>query len=128
MENHFKSGKLKVVSDPFFTSGYKYRELASKAPKLTAAFRKHDLLVFKGDANYRRLLGERDWAPTTPFPDVVNYLAPVTSTLALRTLKYPLAAGIAADKVSAAKAAYGADEWNCTGQCGVIQFSPKKAF
>jgi uncharacterized protein with ATP-grasp and redox domains len=125
LADHLKSGKLKVVSDPFFTSGFKYREIASKAPKLAAAFGKHDLLVFKGDANYRRLLGEREWAPTTPFSVVVDYLAGITSTLALRTLKYPLAAGIAADKVSAARDAYGTNEWNCTGQCGVIQFSPK---
>ena len=60
-----KKGSLKVVSDPFFTSGYKYREIESKAPKLASALGQHDLLVFKGDANYRRLLGERKWAPGT---------------------------------------------------------------
>ena len=124
LSDHYHSTqKLKVVSDPFFTSGYKYREISSKSPNLAASFRKHDLLVFKGDANYRRLLGEREWDPTTPFSKVVDYF-PYASTLALRTLKYPLAAGISADKVALAKSTYGDLDWNCTGQCGVVQFCP----
>lgn len=125
-DHYHSSHKLKVVSDPFFTSGYKYREISSKASSLDLAFRKHDLLVFKGDANYRRLLGEREWDPTTPFSKVVDYF-PYASTLALRTLKYPLAAGIPADKLAQAKSTYGDLDWNCTGQCGVVQLSLAKS-
>lgn len=45
-----------------------------------------------GDANYRRLLGDRVWALDTPFAEVAAYFpAPL---LALRTLKAELGCGI----------------------------------
>ena len=43
------------------------------------------MVFVKGDANYRRLLGDRKWATDTPFQDVVSYF-PVP-ICALRTLK-----------------------------------------
>jgi Damage-control phosphatase ARMT1-like domain len=43
------------------------------------------MVFVKGDANYRRLLGDRTWALDTPFSDVVSYF-PVP-VCALRTLK-----------------------------------------
>jgi hypothetical protein len=43
------------------------------------------MVFVKGDANYRRLLGDRTWPLDTPFSDVVSYF-PVP-VCALRTLK-----------------------------------------
>jgi Damage-control phosphatase ARMT1-like domain len=43
------------------------------------------MVFVKGDANYRRLLGDRTWPLDTPFGDVVSYF-PVP-VCALRTLK-----------------------------------------
>lgn len=77
------------------------------------------LVLSKGDANYRRLLGDRHWAFTTPFPQIVSYFpAPL---LALRTLKSDLASGIAPETVAALKAE-GLD-WTTSGRWGVIQFA-----
>jgi hypothetical protein len=75
------------------------------------------LIVAKGDANYRRLLGDRHWAYTAPFEAIVGYMpAPL---LAVRTLKSELAAGIAPAQV--ARAAAADPDWLISGRWGVIQ-------
>lgn len=77
------------------------------------------LVLSKGDANYRRLLGDRHWAFTTPFDQIVSYFpAPL---LALRTLKSDLAAGIEPERLSALTAE--GVPWTTSGRWGVIQFA-----
>jgi len=51
------------------------------------------LVIFKGDANYRRLVGDRNWSFTTPFKDVCAYF-PAAMTC-LRTLKSEVLTGLA---------------------------------
>jgi hypothetical protein len=41
---------------------------------LAARFERASITVLKGDLNYRRLVGDRDWPPLTPFADA----APLT--------------------------------------------------
>ena len=77
-------------------------------------------MIFKGDANYRRLMGERQWSVTESFEKVVEYLP--SPSLAIRTLKYPLSCGATAEAVAEAKLNYGEKEWDCVGKCGVIHF------
>jgi len=80
---------------------------------------KATLVLSKGDANYRRLLGDRHWAFTTPFDQIVSYFpAPL---LALRTLKSDLAAGIEAEQLFALTAE--GVPWTTSGRWGVIQFA-----
>lgn len=50
------------------------------------------LLISKGDANYRRWLGDRRWAYNAPLVDILNYLP--SSYLALRVLKANVVAGL----------------------------------
>lgn len=76
-----------------------------------------DLVLVKGDANYRRLLGDAHWPPTTPFAHAVGYFpAPV---VALRTLKGELIVGLQPGQAEAAVAADPA--WLVNGRRGVIQ-------
>jgi uncharacterized protein with ATP-grasp and redox domains len=88
---------------------------------LTQLFRDAALVIFKGDANYRRVVGDALWNPETPFAEVVSYFnAPL---MALRTLKSDSVVGLPAglaqelDKLD--------PEWRVNGKRGVIQFSPK---
>ena len=56
-----------------------------------AELSRSDLVIVKGDANYRRLLNDAKWELDTPFEDVTRrFPAPL---LALRTLKAELGAG-----------------------------------
>jgi len=78
------------------------------------------LLISKGDANYRRLLGDREWDFTEGFHRAVDYL-PVPLA-ALRTLKCELAVGLDLDQI---QFVFNQDpKWMVNGKWGVIHFSP----
>jgi hypothetical protein len=78
-----------------------------------------DLLISKGDANYRRLTGDRSWDFTTPFSKVIDYL-PVPLA-AFRTLKAELAVGLTREAVRKARSAD--PDWMTDGRWGVIQYA-----
>lgn len=76
------------------------------------------LVFVKGDANYRRLLGDRDWKLDTPFSDILSYFpAPVC---ALRTLKAELGCGMPQESVD--RASSEDSKWLVCGKYGVVQF------
>ena len=78
------------------------------------------LVFVKGDANYRRLLGDAQWPMETPFPDVVSYFP--TNVCALRTLKAELGCGMAREKTDAASAKD--KSWLVNGRWGVVHCAP----
>ncbi len=81
-----------------------------------------DLVIVKGDANYRRLLGDLHWAPTTPFSSIVRPLQPL---VALRTPKSLVAAGL--DQQTIDRAAATDPNWMTNGEWGMIQFADRVA-
>jgi hypothetical protein len=78
-----------------------------------------DLLISKGDANYRRLLGDRHWPFTIPFEEVMAYVP--TRLLALRTLKAEVAAGLSQNQVDRLNETD--PDWLVNGRWGLIQFA-----
>ena len=122
LHTSIEEGKLHIIDDlEFYTSPLSYAEM----PKaLVNRFSDADLVVIKGDANYRRLLGERKWRLDTPFKDALSYFQN-TNILALRTLKWPLAVGLDSKIVDHAKTQIG-DEWDICGRCGTIQYAQFK--
>lgn len=76
------------------------------------------LVFVKGDANYRRLLGDLMWDFSTPFGQIVSYFA--TPLCALRTLKAELGCGMAPQVTQ--KVAQEEERWLVAGKYGVIQF------
>jgi len=75
------------------------------------------LVIFKGDVNYRRLLGDAHWLPTAPFADAVSYFpAPL---VVLRTLKGEIITGMAPGQAERLVADDPA--WLVSGRRGVIQ-------
>ena len=109
-------GRLRLA-DPFsWTSPLPARDFPAT---VNAEWARTDLLLSKGDANYRRLLGDRAWPFTTPFEEVVSYRpAPV---LALRTAKAEVIAGLAQEQVDRLEAQD--SDWLVSGEWGVIQFA-----
>lgn len=78
------------------------------------------LVISKGDANYRRLLGDRHWVFDDSFADIVAYFpAPL---LALRTLKSEIVAGLPPDQIAAMPQRD--PDWLINGRWGLIQFAP----
>lgn len=76
-----------------------------------------DLVILKGDVNYRRLVGDLHWPPTTPFERATAYFpAPL---VALRTMKAELIVGL--DEVEAERLWADDPEWMVNGRRGLIQ-------
>ncbi len=112
-------GRLTVRAHPFSCAPLPYAEMPGD---LRAEFASATLTVFKGDLNYRRLVGDRLWSPTTPFADVTDWFpGPVA---ALRTLKSDVITGLAADTVAALDAAEG-QRWRTAGTHALIQVNAR---
>jgi len=109
-------GRLQVQTHPFWTSPLVAWEMPAD---LRDELSRSTLLIFKGDANYRRLLGDRHWPHTTPFDAIVCHLP--APTLALRTLKAELAAGLQPEQIE--RLDHEEPNWMVNGRWGVIQLS-----
>jgi hypothetical protein len=81
------------------------------------------LAIVKGDVNYRRLLDDRHWPPTTRMEDVAGYFP--TSFVALRTLKGEIMVGLAAGQ--AEQLAVEDPTWLINGKRGVVHFVKDEA-
>ncbi|UBF30483.1 protein-glutamate O-methyltransferase family protein (plasmid) [Kovacikia minuta CCNUW1] len=113
--NHYlSSGQLQLDADAFWTAPLVFWEMPwSVQTELAQA----DLVILKGDANYRRLLGDRQWPHTTLFSDVAGYFpAPL---VALRTLKSEIVVGLQPTQVAAVSQQD--SNWLINGHWGVIQ-------
>ncbi|EPJ38661.1 putative UPF0364 protein like protein [Streptomyces afghaniensis 772] len=108
-------GRLTLRAHPFSCAPLPYEEMPAD---LRADFASATLTVVKGDLNYRRLVGDRLWAPTTPFPDVTAYFpGPVA---ALRTLKSDVITGLDA-RTEAELVAAEDQRWRTSGTHALIQ-------
>jgi uncharacterized protein with ATP-grasp and redox domains len=98
----------------FWTSTFMFREMP---PRLWTELQSSDLVILKGDANYRRLLDDRRWPHTTRLEDVTGYFpAPF---LTLRTLKAEIMVGLQPGQAETLAAED--PEWLINGKRGIIQ-------
>ncbi|MBL8161063.1 MAG: protein-glutamate O-methyltransferase family protein [Anaerolineae bacterium] len=108
-------GRLRFAPDFFWNSS---RFLWELPPRLRDLFAGAGLVISKGDANYRRLIGDAYWPSETPFAHVLDYMP--CATLALRTLKSDAIVGLPAgedvklDPID--------PHWRVNGRRGIIQF------
>ena len=114
-ENNIQDRRREIVEDYFWTSPTFFWD---RPEYICAELSASGLVISKGDANHRRLTGDRDWPPTTPFQDVIRYFP--TSLLALRVLKAELALGLSTSQVN--QLDMEDPNWKFNGQWAVIQF------
>ncbi|MCE1253499.1 MAG: protein-glutamate O-methyltransferase family protein [Anaerolineae bacterium] len=93
LDNYLVSGQLILSTHPFFSSGHTFEDLPAD---VVADLQKADLIILKGDANYRRMLGERHWPYGTPIEEAAHFFP--QSFLAMRTIKCELLAGLESEK------------------------------
>lgn len=77
---------------------------------------------FKGDLNYRKLMGDINWDPTTEFAKALRTFHPA-NICALRTIKADTVSGLkpgVAERLTESN-----PKWMETGEFGLIQFSRK---
>ncbi|WP_329414776.1 damage-control phosphatase ARMT1 family protein [Streptomyces sp. NBC_00704] len=108
-------GALTVRAHPFSAAPLPFARMPDD---LRAEFAQAALTIVKGDLNYRRLVGDSRWEPTTPFADVTAYFpGPV---VALRTLKSEVITGLDAATEAALTTAEG-EGWRTGGTHALIQ-------
>lgn len=111
---HLTSRRLELRTHPFWTSALAGWEMPDE---VHADLSNSALVVAKGDANYRRLLGDRHWPLDAPFTDIVSYLK--VPLVALRTYKSEVGCGLQAHQVTALDAKE--PDWRTNGRWGIIQ-------
>lgn len=118
---HLSSGAWVLVPDFAWCQPQPFWSLPEA---VNAELRSSRLVIVKGDANYRRLLGDARWDLATPFEDVTCcFPAPL---LALRTLKAELGCGIPREKASKAAEKHPVD-WMTSGTFGCAQLNAAPA-
>ncbi|XP_077556149.1 damage-control phosphatase ARMT1-like isoform X2 [Haemaphysalis longicornis] len=117
-QRRINEGSWSVMDDVFWTQPFDYAEMATKRPDLYAVLQSADLLLFKGDLNYRKLVGDLDWDPTVSFKHALRGFEP-TFLCALRTIKADTVAGL--DRVIVDRVQQQSPDWMVTGKYAVMQ-------
>lgn len=115
--NYLKSGKWSIEIESFWTEPFDYSEMKIKSPELYLKLSNAILIIFKGDLNYRKLLGDINWNYSTDLMTALREFNP-TNLVTLRTLKADLVVGLNNDIID--KLNNKNENWMVTGQYGVI--------
>jgi uncharacterized protein with ATP-grasp and redox domains len=116
LQGYLHEGRVQMTRHFFWTSPLAGWEMPRELRDVLSGAQ---LVISKGDAHYRRLLGDRHWSYTAPFDQIVSYFpAPL---LALRTLKSEVACGLQPKQVAELNGSH--PGWTTSGDWGVMQFA-----
>jgi len=122
--NHYFAVEAWTIhSDPFWTYPHDFSLMQGDDPELYRSLSEASLIIFKGDLNYRKLVGDLNWDPTTPFETALQGFHPAP-LVSLRTLKADVVVGLREGQASSAKEAD--KDWMVNGNWGLIQFCAKR--
>ncbi|KAI5865227.1 DUF89-domain-containing protein [Durotheca rogersii] len=124
-------GQLILRPNAFWTYPGGYWRLPSVEKNLYEDLKNSELVIFKGDLNYRKLTGDAAWDPSTPFTEAIGPLGPGSgvNVLALRTCKADVVVGLTPgqDEEIREKEEGGGDggarKWAWNGKWAVVSFS-----
>lgn len=114
LERAFDAGQLRVLPD-FYWNGPRF--LWERPARIAAELDRATMVIFKGDANYRRVIGDALWAPETTTSAATEYFpAPL---LLLRTMKSDAVVGLPAGLAERLDTVD--REWRLNARRGLIQ-------
>ncbi|SMR59481.1 unnamed protein product [Zymoseptoria tritici ST99CH_3D1] len=130
----YAEGSIVLRPNAFWTEGGSYWRLPSTAPKLYEDLKQSELVIFKGDLNYRKLTADVMWDPTTPFVKAIGPmgLGSGVRVLALRTCKADVVVGLPKGEDERLRAMEGGGgdsgsrKWAWSGKWAVVSFSDGK--
>lgn len=130
----YADGKIILRPNAFWTEGGSYWRMPHTAPSLFSDLKESELVIFKGDLNYRKLTGDVMWDPTTPFTKAIGPLGPGSGihVLAMRTCKADVVVGLPEGRDEELKGMEGgggdsgARKWAWSGKWAVVSFSGGK--
>lgn len=120
---NFSKEVWKIDSQMFWTLPHDYSEMHRIDPDLYKKLSQSDLLIFKGDLNYRKLAGDRQWEETTAFKTALNGFLP-TSLVSLRTVKADVVVGLQSGTTEKLNSI--SSNWKYSGEYALIQFAHKE--
>ncbi|KAG2507464.1 hypothetical protein BBO99_00009096 [Phytophthora kernoviae] len=121
LAEHVRTQQLVIRADDYWNMYTYYWEMPTELQ--TRLAKEATLVILKGDLNYRRLLGDRMWPPSTPVLDVMPYFP--TAFVAFRILKSGLVVGIPEETVE--RLEKDDPDWRYNGKRGTIQSVLKAA-
>ncbi|KAK6835963.1 hypothetical protein PG987_006458 [Apiospora arundinis] len=124
------AGQLVLRPDRFWTHAGSFWRLPVEKD-LYEDLKASELVIFKGDLNYRKLTGDAAWDPTTPFTEALGPLGPGSgiNVLAMRTCKADVVVGLKPGEDEDIRASEGGGgdsgcrKWAWNGKWAVISFS-----
>lgn len=127
-------GQLALRPNRFWTEAGSYWRLPTFDARLHQDLQESELVIFKGDLNYRKLTGDAKWDPTTKFTEAIGPMGPGSgvNVLALRTCKADVVVGLPEGKDEELRATEGGGgesgqrKWAWGGKWAVISFSRGK--
>ncbi|EMC97703.1 hypothetical protein BAUCODRAFT_122131 [Baudoinia panamericana UAMH 10762] len=134
----YAEGKILLRPNLFWTEGGSYWRMPKTAPSLYEDLQTSELVIFKGDLNYRKLTADALWDPATPFTEAIGPLGPGSGVrvLALRTCKADVVVGLPKGKdeelggpgsAGGGKEMGGKREWAWSGKWAVVSLCDGKA-
>ncbi len=114
LQGYVNDQRLRLITHWFYATCLLYAQLPFD---LRTELGQFDLVILKGDANYRRLLGDAHWPPTASFAKATAHFP--TPFVSLRTCKAELITGLepgVAEQLDTLDA-----HWRVNGRRGVVQ-------
>ncbi|ORY24116.1 hypothetical protein BCR39DRAFT_547632 [Naematelia encephala] len=116
-------GDAQSMSAGFWTTQYSFQDMPEIAPGLVEELANSGLVFFKGDLNYRKLIGDAKWPTTTPFDEALGPFRGKINLVSLRTNKADTIAGL--PEGIEEKLDVEASDWRVSGKYAVVSFSTK---
>lgn len=128
-KEYIRSGRIEIEDDAFWASPYCFKDMPNN--ELYKQLCDSDLIIVKGDLNYRRLVEDRDWPYTDSFSKRTKGVFGNAPILAPRVLKSDVLVGVSEAAYHTAKSSdkYGApadQRFKGSGKWAVVHFRNKK--
>ncbi|KAH9505943.1 hypothetical protein DERF_010706 [Dermatophagoides farinae] len=121
---NFRHRQWLIEEHDFWTLPHDYAQMPRVAPELYRDFcHESRLILFKGDLNYRKLVGDRKWNIRTSFKQAIREFQPKSAAICtLRTIKADVVVGIHDDPVIIERIKQFPSDWMEIGEYAVINF------
>nr|CAI5834699.1 unnamed protein product [Callosobruchus analis] len=116
---YIEDGIWKVIESDFWTLPFSYSHMKKIDPDLYNELARYKVVFFKGDLNYRKLFGEKNWNPSTLVETGLQGFHPSRLAI-LRTIKSDVVCGLpegVAEKIEEQD-----PKWMEKGDWGLIQY------
>ncbi|KAI8976062.1 hypothetical protein BDB01DRAFT_728170 [Pilobolus umbonatus] len=124
-QQYVKDGRMIIRTHDFWCSGLSYWYMKSHAEDLFNDMKQSDLIIYKGDLNYRKLTFDCDWPVTTPFREAIgpDMAKDFTNIIALRTNKADVIVGLTEQTKEYIEKEATKAEWRFSGKYAVVEYN-----